>query len=60
MTLILMPKCPVCVAAYALFFTGISLSFWAAAGVRWLMIIVSISALAYLVVGALRRMHLVH
>lgn len=46
--LILIPKCPACVAAYALLFTGVSLSIPAAAAVRWTLIALSIAALARL------------
>lgn len=47
-TLVLMPKCPACVVAYVLLFTGVGLSFDVAAVVRWTLIAVSVAALAYL------------
>lgn len=48
-TLALIPKCPACVAAYALLLTGVGLSFTAAAALRWVLIVASIMALAYLI-----------
>jgi hypothetical protein len=37
-TLVLMPKCPMCVAAYVALGTGIGLSLPVAAAVRWILI----------------------
>ena len=54
-TLALIPKCPACVAAYVLLFTGVGLSFPAAAAVRWALIVLSFAALGYLLVRAVRR-----
>jgi hypothetical protein len=54
-TLALMPKCPACVAAYVLFFTGIGLSFSAATALRWILLALSLSALVWLLVRAARR-----
>jgi hypothetical protein len=54
-TLALVPKCPACVAAYVLFFTGIGLSFPAAAAMRWTLITLSIAAVGYLLLCAARR-----
>jgi hypothetical protein len=53
--LALMPKCPMCVAAYVVLFTGIGLSLPVAAAMRWALIAISIAALAYLLVRAARR-----
>jgi hypothetical protein len=53
--LALVPKCPMCVAAYCLLFTGIGLSLTAATAVRWTIIAFSVAALASLVVRAARR-----
>ena len=36
--LVLMPKCPACLAGYVLLFTGVGLSFPAATAVRWSLI----------------------
>jgi len=54
-TLALIPKCPGCVAAYVLLFTGMGISLPAAAATRWALIALSISALGYLVFRAARR-----
>jgi hypothetical protein len=53
--LALIPKCPACVAAYVLLFTGIGLSLPAAAATRWALITLSLAALAYLALRAARR-----
>jgi hypothetical protein len=54
-TLALMPKCPACIAAYVLFFTGIGLSLSAATALRWTLIAFSLSALAWLLLRAARQ-----
>jgi hypothetical protein len=54
--LALVPKCPMCVAAYVVLFTGIGLSLPAAAAIRWALIALSIAAIAYLLVRALWRL----
>jgi hypothetical protein len=54
-TLALVPKCPACVAAYVLLFTGIGLSLPAAAAMRWTLIALCLAALAYLLLRAARR-----
>ncbi|HYD01880.1 MAG TPA: hypothetical protein VEB22_11700 [Phycisphaerales bacterium] len=54
-TLVLIPKCPACVAGYVLLFTGVGLSFPAAATVRWVLIALSVVALAFLALRAARR-----
>lgn len=54
--LALIPKCPACVAAYFLLITGVSLSFQTAAVARWTLLAVSIAALGYLVLRAIRRL----
>lgn len=50
--LALVPKCPACVAAYVLLFSGIGLSVSAAATVRWGIIALSAAALPYLLLRA--------
>ena len=54
-TLALIPKCPACIAGYILLFTGIGLSFPAAAAVRWSLIALCTAALAYLLLRATTR-----
>ena len=54
-TLALVPKCPLCVAGYVLLISGIGLSLPAATAVRWTLIVLSIAALAYLLLRAVRR-----
>jgi hypothetical protein len=51
----LIPKCPACVAAYVLLFTGFGLSLPVASAMRWTLIVVSIAAVAFLVLRAVRR-----
>lgn len=53
--LVLIPKCPACVAGYVLFFTGIGLSLSTAAAARWTLIALSITALVYLIARTTRR-----
>ena len=53
--LALMPKCPMCVAAYVVLFTGIGLSLPAAAAIRWALIALSAVSLAYLLFRAVWR-----
>ena len=53
-TLILMPKCPVCVATYVAFFTGLGLTTEAAGQVRMALMVICISVLAFLALTALR------
>jgi hypothetical protein len=54
-TLALVPKCPMCVAAYVLLFTGIGVSLPVAAAMRWAFMALSIGAIAYLAFRAVRR-----
>jgi hypothetical protein len=46
---VLMPKCPVCLAAYVALWTGLGLSFATAQYVRWSLLLLSATALLYLV-----------
>jgi hypothetical protein len=54
-TLALIPKCPACVAAYVLLFTGVGLSLSTATLLRGGLIAISLTALAYLVFRTTRR-----
>ena len=55
MTLALIPKCPACVAAYVLLFTGVGVTLAAATALRWALIAVSTAAVVCLLLGAARR-----
>jgi hypothetical protein len=46
--LTVMPKCPLCVAAYIALFTGVGISVWAARWVQILVLVVCLGSLAYL------------
>jgi hypothetical protein len=46
---VLMPKCPVCLAAHVALWTGLGLSFAAAKYVRWGLMLLSATALLYLI-----------
>ena len=47
--LVLIPKCPMCVAGYIAMFTGVGVSMPVAAGLRWAMLGLCLAALAYVV-----------
>jgi hypothetical protein len=53
--LAVMPKCPVCVAAYVALATGLGISVSAASYLRWGALALAIATLAYLVI---RSIHL--
>jgi len=58
--LAILPKCPLCIAAYIALGTGIGVSVATAAHIRALLLAVSLSALAYLGVRRLSRFMAVH
>jgi hypothetical protein len=47
---VLMPKCPVCLAAYVALWTGLGLSFTAATTIRWSLLALSALLLLYVAV----------
>ena len=53
--LVLVPKCPVCLAAYVTLWTGLSLSLATATYLRWTMLFVCIASLLFLIVERLDR-----
>jgi hypothetical protein len=55
-TLILLPKCPICLAAYVALFTGLGLSFTSASFLRITLLFTSIAVLLYLSLRHLRRL----
>jgi hypothetical protein len=52
--LVMVPKCPVCLAAYVAIFTGVSLSLATATCLRWAILLVGVVSLLYLIV---QRLH---
>jgi hypothetical protein len=48
--LVLVPKCPACLAAYVMLWTGISLSFTTATILRWSLLFACVASLLFLVV----------
>jgi hypothetical protein len=53
--LIVAPKCPACLAAYVVLWTGIGLSLAAAAYLRWLLLFLCVASLFFLMVRRLGR-----
>ena len=53
--LVLVPKCPACLAAYVALWSGIGLSFGTAAYLRWAMLFVSVAALIFLIVNSIKK-----
>lgn len=53
---VLMPKCPLCLAAYLAVWTGLGLSFTLAAYVRWTLLALSACMLGFLLMKWTLRM----
>jgi len=54
--LVLMPKCPVCLAAYVALFSGVGLSVSTAAWLRWALLFICVASLIFLVAKRLNRL----
>ncbi len=53
--LVLVPKCPACLAAHVTFWTGLGLSLLTATYLRWAMLFLSVAALLFLIAERLDR-----
>jgi hypothetical protein len=53
--LVSVPKCPACLAAYVMLWTGLGLSFAAATYLRWGLLFVGVASLLFLMVQRLDR-----
>ena len=53
--LVLVPKCPACLAAYVMLWTGLSLSLSTATYVRWVLLSLCVASLLVLIVKRLDR-----
>ncbi len=60
--LALVPKCPMCLAAYVTLWTGLGLSLSTATYLRWVMIVLSVGSIFFLAVNRLKRIatHFIH
>jgi hypothetical protein len=54
--LVLVPKCPACLAAHVTLWTGLGLSFSTATYLRWLLLFVCVASLLFLFVKRLNRL----
>ena len=55
-TLILVPKCPACLAAYLTLWTGLGLSLSTATYLRWVLLFLCVASLLFLIVNRLHRL----
>jgi hypothetical protein len=53
--LVVVPKCPACLAAYVALWTGLGLSLTTAANLRWAMVLPCVASLLFLSVKRLSR-----
>jgi hypothetical protein len=54
--LLLVPKCPACLAAYVMLWTGLGLSLSTATYLRWALLLVCVASLLFLIVKRLDRL----
>jgi hypothetical protein len=57
--LVFLPKCPFCLAAHAMLWTGLSLSLSAATYLRWTLVFLCTTSLLYLIVDRLVRIRVI-
>ena len=53
--LVLVPKCPACLAAHVMLWTGLGLSLSTATYLRWVLLFLCVAALLFLIVNRLNR-----
>jgi predicted transporter len=53
--LVLVPKCPACLAAHVMLWTGLGLSFSTAAYLRWMLLFLAVASFAFLIAKRLNR-----
>jgi hypothetical protein len=54
--LVLVPKCPACLAAHVMLWTGLGLSLSAATYLRWVLLFLGVASLLFLIVKRLDRL----
>ena len=53
--LVLVPKCPACLATYVMLWTGLGLSLATATYMRWVLLFLCVASLLFLIVKSLNR-----